>query len=90
MEFFELTKLAIRAFINWMFHSKLVTATEEDHRGFHLYGYEGTPSVTPGFFVVRFRHVENGMVVANKKLRMTEQEWGDTVALIENRKEQAV
>ena len=88
-EFLQLSKLAAAAFINWMFRSHLVTATETNGDGFHLYHYEGTPSVTPGFFIVRYRHVFNGEVKARHRLRMTEHEWAETVDMMEQRKQEA-
>lgn len=71
----EIGALAVRALLNWMFHSHLVTATEQNADGFHVYEYEGVPSVEPGMFVVRFRHRFNGTVCASQRLRMTHREW---------------
>jgi hypothetical protein len=71
----EIGALVMRAIINSLFHSHIVTATEQRADGFHLFEYEGVPSVEPGMFVVRFRHRFNGEVCASKKLRMPHREW---------------
>jgi hypothetical protein len=71
----EIGVLAVRAFINRMFYLHIVTATEQQADGFHVYEYEGVPSVEPGMFVVRFRHRFNGEVRTSQRLRMTHREW---------------
>ncbi|WP_425953194.1 hypothetical protein [Ralstonia pseudosolanacearum] len=91
MEFLKLLKLALRAFMNWMFRSEVVTAKNQDPNGFNIYEYEGVPSVTPGFFIVKFRHVVNGEERTKRRIRMTDREWASTRSrLLESTEQEAV
>lgn len=88
MEFLQFLKLVLIAFRNWMFRSQVVTAKRTDAFGFNLYECEGTPSVTPGFFIVKYRHVVNGEVHEQHRRRVTVQEWDALRAKLESAEEE--
>ncbi|WP_432263172.1 hypothetical protein [Cupriavidus sp. TMH.W2] len=90
MEFLKFLKMVLLAFRNWMFRSQVVTTTHQDPKGFNIYEYEGIPSVTPGFFIVKFCHVLNGEVQARHRIRMTDVEWANIRAKMEKTEQEAV
>ena len=89
MAILHILKLAALAFVNRLFRSQTVSTTGKDTKGFNIYEYEGTPSVTPGYFIVRFRHVLNGEVRTKHRQRMTDQEWKATRERLEQSREEA-
>lgn len=87
MAILHFLNLVAKALVNRLFHSQTVSTTGKDPKGFNIYEYEGTPSVTPGFFIVRFRHVQNGEVRTKHRQRMTDQEWKATRERLEQSRE---